>query len=104
MTDHAALLAAVCDRPDDDTPRLVYADLLDDDGDAARAAFIRTQVELARTPEYHPLWAKCRHDPGGVIRGGTMTHTLPKPLPDGFSWRDFHFRRGFPWLVRVLSA
>lgn len=30
MTDLDALLAAVCDRPDDDTPRLVYADHLDD--------------------------------------------------------------------------
>ena len=106
MTDHAALLAAVCDRPDDDTPRLVYADLLDDDGDAARAAFIRTQVELARTPEYHPLWARCRQLDPGVVRGWAMAHTLPKPLPDGFGWRghDRQFHRGFPWLVGTLSA
>jgi uncharacterized protein (TIGR02996 family) len=107
MTDHAALLAAVCDRPDDDTPRLVYADLLDDDGDAARAAFIRTQVELARTPEYHPLWARCRQLDPGAIRGWAMAHTIRElPLPDGFGWRghDRQFHRGFPWLVGALSA
>lgn len=103
MTDYAALLAAVCDRPDDDTPRLVFADFLDDEGDAARAAFIRTQVELARAPEYHPLWAKCRQLNPGVIRGWTMSHTLP-PLPDGLSWRGHEFRRGFPWLALALSA
>ena len=40
MTAEDALLAAVCADPDADTPRLVYADWLDDrgqDGDAARA-------------------------------------------------------------------
>ncbi|MBN9524398.1 TIGR02996 domain-containing protein, partial [bacterium] len=106
MTDRAALLAAVCDRPDDDTPRLVYADLLDDDGDAAQAAFIRTQVELARTSEHHPLWAKCRQLNPGVIRGWSMVHTLPKPLPNGFAWcgHPDQFRRGFAWLIGALGT
>jgi uncharacterized protein (TIGR02996 family) len=43
----AALLQAVCENPDDDTPRLVYADWLDDHGDPDRAEFIRLQVALA---------------------------------------------------------
>lgn len=50
-TDHpeyAALLRAIGAAPDDDTPRLVAADWLDEHGDADRAAFIRAQVELAR--------------------------------------------------------
>lgn len=51
MTDDAAMLAAIIDRPDDDTPRLAYADWLDDQGEADRAAFIRAQVEYARIPE-----------------------------------------------------
>ena len=34
MTDRAALLLAVRTRPGDDTPRLVYADYLDEFGDA----------------------------------------------------------------------
>lgn len=42
------MIAAVCDRPDDDTPRLVFADFLDDVGEAARAAFIRLHVTYAR--------------------------------------------------------
>lgn len=50
MTDHESLYAAVLDRPEDDTPRLVLADYLDDHGEPERAAFIRVQVELARTP------------------------------------------------------
>lgn len=44
----AALLAAVRDKPDDDTPRLVYADWCDDNGEAERAEFVRLQVESAR--------------------------------------------------------
>jgi uncharacterized protein (TIGR02996 family) len=47
----AALLAAVIAHPDEDTPRLMYADWLQeygDDADRARAEFVRVQVELAR--------------------------------------------------------
>ena len=43
-----ALWAAIRAAPGDDTPRLVYADWLDDHGDPARAEFIRVQVRLAQ--------------------------------------------------------
>src|SRR5437762_9382326 len=48
MADDDAFLRAIIDNPDDDLPRLVYADWLDEHGDAARAEFIRVQCELAR--------------------------------------------------------
>jgi uncharacterized protein (TIGR02996 family) len=50
LTDHDALVAAIRDCHDDDTPRLVYADWLDDQGgDLARhAAFVRAQIATAR--------------------------------------------------------
>ncbi|HYH68204.1 MAG TPA: TIGR02996 domain-containing protein [Urbifossiella sp.] len=51
MTDRDALYAAVLAAPDDDTPRLVFADYLDDTGvraDGIRARFVRNQVALAR--------------------------------------------------------
>ena len=48
MSDHAAFLNAVLERPDDDLPRLVYADYLDETGEPNRAEFIRVQIELAR--------------------------------------------------------
>ncbi|HVK11359.1 MAG TPA: TIGR02996 domain-containing protein [Gemmataceae bacterium] len=41
-------LATIRAAPDDDAPRLVYADWLDEHGDGARAEFIRVQCELAR--------------------------------------------------------
>jgi uncharacterized protein (TIGR02996 family) len=43
-----AFLEAICETPADDTPRLVYADWLDERGDSDRAEFIRVQCELAR--------------------------------------------------------
>ena len=48
MTDREALLRAIIDHPDEDTPRLVYADWLDENGDSKRAAFIRAQIEYHR--------------------------------------------------------
>ena len=42
MTD-AALLAAIVADPDDDTPRLVFADWLDENDRPDEAAFLRVQ-------------------------------------------------------------
>ncbi|AMV23085.1 Leucine Rich repeats (2 copies) [Gemmata sp. SH-PL17] len=47
-SDRDALLAAIRANSEDDTPRLVFADWLDENGDAARAEFIRSQCEFAR--------------------------------------------------------
>jgi uncharacterized protein (TIGR02996 family) len=54
MEHEEAFLRDISEHPDDDTPRLIYADWLEEHGDADRAAFIRTQCELARLPEDDP--------------------------------------------------
>jgi uncharacterized protein (TIGR02996 family) len=41
-----AFLDAIIEDPEDDTPRLVYADWLDEQGDSKRAELIRLQIEL----------------------------------------------------------
>ena len=48
MPNAAPFLAAIRAAPDDDAPRLIYADWLDEHGQAERAEFIRVQCELAR--------------------------------------------------------
>lgn len=65
--DEQALLAAVHADPDDDLPRLVYADWLEERGgeaEVARAEFIRLHVRLAtldeRDPKYDALDRRCR--------------------------------------------
>ncbi|MCE9561249.1 MAG: TIGR02996 domain-containing protein [Planctomycetes bacterium] len=47
MSDEDALLAAIIATPDEDTPRLVYADWLQENGQAERAEFIRLQIQSA---------------------------------------------------------
>ncbi|MCI0705424.1 MAG: TIGR02996 domain-containing protein, partial [Planctomycetia bacterium] len=46
-SDQKQLLRAILDNPDEDTPRLIYADWLDEHGDPGRAEFIRVQCRLA---------------------------------------------------------
>jgi uncharacterized protein (TIGR02996 family) len=48
MSTQDAFLADICERPDDDAPRLIFADWLDDHGQPERAEFIRAQCHLAR--------------------------------------------------------
>lgn len=48
MTDRdRAFLRTICERPDDDAPRLQYADWLEENGLVERAEFIRVQCEIA---------------------------------------------------------
>src|SRR5262245_51766324 len=54
MKQAKGLLADICDNPDEDGPRLVYADWLEDHGDPDRAEFIRAQIQLARLPPADP--------------------------------------------------
>jgi uncharacterized protein (TIGR02996 family) len=48
MTEREAFIAAILAAPDDDLPRLVYADWLEEQGEVERAEFIRVQCELAK--------------------------------------------------------
>jgi uncharacterized protein (TIGR02996 family) len=58
MRDDPAFLRAIRDRPDDDLPRLVYADFLDECGEHARAEFIRLGCERTRLGPYEAAWQK----------------------------------------------
>lgn len=46
--ERAGLVADVIAHPGDDAPRLIFADWLEDQGDGARAEFVRVQCELCR--------------------------------------------------------
>src|SRR5437763_11790587 len=46
MDQRAAFIQAIIELPDDDTPRLVFAEWLDEHGEAERAEFIRLQCSL----------------------------------------------------------
>jgi uncharacterized protein (TIGR02996 family) len=54
VTPDDAFLQSIIENPEDDTPRLVYADWLDEHGQPERAEFIRVQCELDKTGEDDP--------------------------------------------------
>jgi uncharacterized protein (TIGR02996 family) len=53
---HTAFLAEILEHSDDDTPRLVHADWLEEHGDPGRAEFVRLQIELAGTSPTDSSW------------------------------------------------
>src|SRR5262249_13501753 len=54
MSERDDFLRAICASPDDDTVRLVYADWLEEHGDAVRAEFIRLQCQLGSEDLFAP--------------------------------------------------
>lgn len=94
MTTLDALHAAVVARPDEDTPRLAYADHLDELGgesNAARAEFIRAQIERARLPRTDPRRAELLARESELA--GVWAWEWAVPLRQHVS--EWVFRRGF---------
>jgi uncharacterized protein (TIGR02996 family) len=54
VTHEEAFLQAIQEAPDDDVPRLIFADWLDDNGQGERAELIRLQCALAAMPSGDP--------------------------------------------------
>jgi uncharacterized protein (TIGR02996 family) len=100
MNQQDALLCAICERPDDDAPRLIFADWLDDHSDEQRAEFIRVQVELARLPNADERRAALmqREQQLWDAIGERLRAELPQI--DGLSW-EWRFERGFVSWVRA---
>jgi uncharacterized protein (TIGR02996 family) len=104
MTDRDALYAAILAHPDEDTPRLVFADYLEEQGDGRYAAFIRKQVELAKIPEWDPLWVRAWNHDRDALTGNGFEQFCPE-LPDEMRWPPLtSFRRGFPWQVESTGV
>ncbi|MBL8793892.1 MAG: TIGR02996 domain-containing protein [Planctomycetia bacterium] len=54
MPDDTSLVQTIFDHPDDLTPRLIYADWLEEHGEPERAEFLRLQIELGRLSRDDP--------------------------------------------------
>jgi len=104
MSDRDALLAAIRAHPDEDTPRLVYADYLEENDDRARAAFIRTQVESARTPPWEPFAVRVRWRQPDAVSGKPFLKDLPHVPGSVIEWPSEPFRRGFAWAFALHHA
>jgi uncharacterized protein (TIGR02996 family) len=109
VSDEAALLAAIVAHPDEDTPRLAYADWLDEhaatESRRARAEFIRLQCEAARNASPY------RSDHGAAPKTELALRIEALEKEYGKTWRaelkakigsrpderwNVFFKRGFP--------
>jgi uncharacterized protein (TIGR02996 family) len=101
MNEREQLLAAIRSHPEEDTPRLVFADWLDENGEPDRAAFIRAHVRVHALQQDAPG----RYAQLEVIRQ-TWEPFLKRwhaelPVLKGVEWSGF--RRGFVEAVTVAS-
>lgn len=107
MDEREALNRAVVAAPDDDLPRLVFADWLEEHDESAYAAFVRAQVELANTRPWEPFAVRLRHREPALVTGGPWWSALPRVDGYGLKWHpEFAFRRGFAWglIVRDVAT
>ena len=92
------LLNAIFAEPEDDAPRLVYADWLEEHDQPERAEFIRLQIDRATrpSPEYYY--------PGEREKTLLAAHRLEwlSALPEWLHPR-FEFHRGFPERARYVE-
>ncbi len=90
MPDAAAFLRMIAAAPDDDAPRLVYADWLEEHGDP-RGAFIRVQCALAALPDDDPRRPDLEQAERRLLAGHAAAWTHEFAARVG-GWQ---FRRGF---------
>ena len=105
-TDRDALLRAVCDHPEDDTPRLRYAEFLEatgDPDDGLRAEFIRVQCELARADLSEDRWSQL-YERKEALEANRDRWADELPKLDGIRWNPIDFPRGFVWDVWCDNA
>jgi uncharacterized protein (TIGR02996 family) len=88
-----SFLEDIIAHPDDDAPRLILADWLEDHGDSVRAEFIRVQIERARLPEWDARQVRLRLREEELLAeyGDQWKSELPRI--EGIRWDEF--RRGF---------
>src|SRR5205085_1311341 len=79
--------------PDDDMPRLIFADWLDEQGEGERAEFIRVQVGRARLPHWDAQQVRLRLRERQLLAKHGNKWKAELPEIQGVTWEDF--RRGF---------
>jgi len=105
MTDRMAMLQSVLANPDEDIPRLVYADWLEEfgnDADVARAHFIRIEIEAEGLPANSPERIEAESTAAKLFnKHGT---TWNAELPNWGAWYDSSlvYRRGFVEELRTV--
>src|SRR5688572_9295030 len=99
-SDESALLQTIVENPDDDAPRLVYADWLDEHGQPERAEFIRVQCAAAQLPAGNPQRAELTKREQAILRDCLPVWKRELAGSDSIEWQ---FCRGLVSGVVVRS-
>src|SRR5262249_40829470 len=91
MITEPGFLRAIASQPDDDAPRLIYADWLEEHNEPERAEVIRAQVELARSKADSPHRRRLAFRAGELLR----LHEERWVGPLRIMTPDWQFCRGF---------
>lgn len=67
MTDAADFLRAILESPEDDAPRLAFADFMEEQGGSSPSELIRVQCEMARLKPYEMTFEGTGHNPPIVL-------------------------------------
>lgn len=108
LDQRAAFLRAICEEPGEDAHRLVYADFLEEDGEADMAEFVRVQCELAKLAPKNdngfraPAW---RSNPARAKALQVREKQLLHPArPDGSRAKTYGMTdRRNPFVSRLLA-
>src|SRR5687768_7933754 len=103
---HGPFLREIIAAPDDDAPRLIYADWLDEHGDP-RGEFIRVQCEKDRRPWHDARYIELEEREQAIlaVHNGKWTKELPRAKDCSWGidfanfshqlvWKNVLFRRG----------
>lgn len=101
MVDQRAFLDTILAWPDDDAPRLVFADYLDERGLHDRAHFIRLQCRLASMDASSPGYADAKREEGELLLAHQVEWWRELPQARGVDWESFE--RGFISTVRFAD-
>src|SRR5262245_11077458 len=95
MDMHAGFMDDICANPDDDTPRLVYADWLEQNGHTERAEFIRMQIAAYRLPKGDPT-RRGMEERASELLSRNRGKWFEEP-----AWTRCEYERGFPSRLTV---
>ncbi len=99
MVENPELYAAIVANPCEDTPRLAYADWLDENGYPERARFIRLQYEIEKLPPVGPKASKAKKEEAALLDkyGAAWAGEVARLVT------AHRFRRGFVESVTVTA-
>jgi uncharacterized protein (TIGR02996 family) len=105
MNKHEDFLHAVCENPDDEMLRLLFADWLEENGEEERAEFIRLQIEIDRLPDGKNK-QKIRSRETELLKKYKDEWAAPfRQFEVADSFRRFvfgvHFRQDFVWALSL---